>query len=522
MGRAGKETRKDSLRFEIPGRDLALAIVIGAAAAGLICVGLWITSGLPLHIFIGTKSAAAILLGESPLNRERLCPMPKTILPEPGGDADSAPSQDALQPVAHPANPVRLHHTQVRKILLGEIVDWSEVGALRNSRIEIYTADGKTLSRLGLMGPQVMEMSGWKEVMERVQKRPNSMALLPQKWVDYRVRTIAEPLDPATGNPASSPKTERIVFVGDILLSNWMEILIRLKTIVADDGLYPFGSTAPILRAADLSVGNLECPIVSGEKSPPLTIQFAGDPGSLRRLAAAGFDLMSIANNHILNKGRLGLSQTMEHLENHSIDFIGAGKDFKSAYSPRVVELDNGTRVAWLGFNSIGRETRQGQSGPVVASGKLPGHEALCAVRRARSMADLVVVFMHWGIELQNMPSPTQRKLGHKLVDAGADLVVGAHPHCVQGIEFYKEALIVYSLGNFVFAANEISDRLAATTGGAMLQCQILDSRIYQFEIIPILEVLGEPVPLSADCPDPRLKEVYRDTLRKIYKNSVF
>jgi poly-gamma-glutamate synthesis protein (capsule biosynthesis protein) len=137
-------------------------------------------------------------------------------------------------------------------------------------------------------------------------------------------------------------------------------------------------------------------------------------------------------------------------------------------------------------------------------------------------MADLVVVFMHWGIELQNMPSPNQRKLGHKLVDAGADIVVGAHPHCVQGIEFYKEALIVYSLGNFAFAANEISDRIAAATGGAILQCQILDGRLYQFEIVPILEALGEPVPLSADCPDPRLEEVYRDTLRKIYENSVF
>lgn len=502
------------------GRYPAACLVGAGTAVLLICLAVFIIPGIPLEGIFGTRSWAAWLGHDMPLRRAP-CPVAPSV--EAGGAASARmPPGDALQAIVHPANLARLDGDALRALMLGEIRDWAAVGAAEAGAVTRYTADAETLDRLGLFGEGTSVLTNWDRVLYRVRCERSAIALVPEELIDFRVRALSSPIDIETGDPATPPDTESIVIVGDVMIANWMEAILVTKTLFAGDLEYPFGSTAAVLRGAAICAGNLESPIVRVSRRSMTGLEFGGDPSVLDRMAAAGFDIVSLANNHALNKGTEGLGETMDHLEARSIAYMGAGRNFKDAYSPRVLELGDGTRVAWLGFCTSGRMPQLEDRQAVVAVGRPPFPEHLDAVRRARIEADLVVVFMHWGIEFRNDPNPYQRELAHRFVEAGADLIVGAHPHCVQGIEIYRDSLIVYSLGNFAFGLNEISDRIAASTGGAMLRCRVLGGGIHQFEIIPVLEDLGEPVPLSTSCTDASLREYHRETMQKIYANSRF
>lgn len=503
------------------GRHPEANLAGAAAAVLLLCSALFILPGIPLERIFGTRSWAALLGHDTPLRRAVECPADPFLEAEETAPARVS-SDNALQAIVHPANQVRLDDNALRALMLGEVQDWAGVGDFEVGAVTRYTADAETLDRLGLFGDGTIVLTNWDRVLYRVSHERSAIALVPLELVDFRVRTLSSPIDIESGDPAAPPETESIVVVGDVMLANWMEALLVTKTLFAGDIEYPFGSTATILRSAGICAGNLENPIVRGSSHSMLGLEFGGDPSVLDRMAAAGFDIVSLANNHALNKGARGLEETMEHLDANSIAFFGAGRSFEEAYTPRVLALGNGTKVAWLGFCTSGRIPQREDRHAVISVGRPPFPEHLDAVRRAETEADLVIVFMHWGIEFRNDPNPYQRELAHRLAEAGADLIVGAHPHCVQGIEIYRDSLIVYSLGNFAFGLNEISDRIAASTGGAMLRCRVLDGRLHQFDIIPVLEDLGEPVPLSSRCTDPVLREHHRETMQKIYANSRF
>ena len=187
------------------------------------------------------------------------------------------------------------------------------------------------------------------------------------------------------------------------------------------------------------------------------------DPGHIKNLVSAGIDVVSLGNNHALDGGVSGLKQTTSLLDSYRIQRCGAGVNWVDATKPTVVVAPDGTRVAfisYLSFLSLGglractpatattagvaALTLGGKSGPA----ELERLQKI--VVRARKDADLVVVALHWGIEKQPYPAPFQVSLGRLFVDAGADVVLGAHPHVLQPAELYKGKPIIYSLGNFV------------------------------------------------------------------------
>lgn len=232
-----------------------------------------------------------------------------------------------------------------------------------------------------------------------------------------------------------------LTFVGDIMLA-------RTPGEVVARGEDPFSDLAPVLAQADLTVGNLECVIATSGQRVPKLYNFRCDPQNLP-LLAQHIGAISVANNHAGDYGKEAFAEQLDRLEQAKIHYFGGGRNLKEAHTPLVVER-NGIRIALLGYNEI--ELRSYEAGP-----ETPGvawsddQQVVAGISAARALADFVVVYPHWGLDYQSEPSPRQRSLARTMIDAGADLVVGSHSHVTQTVEVYRDRLIVYGLGNFVF-----------------------------------------------------------------------
>ena len=235
----------------------------------------------------------------------------------------------------------------------------------------------------------------------------------------------------------------RLVFVGDIMLDDGPGRLIA----AGGDPLAPF---ARELADADYTIGNLECPIATvGKPLESKIFAFRADSRVVDRLKGR-FDALAVANNHSGDYGKAAFVETLGHLSRAGIPSFGGGSDLSAAHSPLWIEK-KGLRIALLSYNEY--KPRSFEAGP-----DWPGiswsedSQVVSDIRAARAAgADLVIPFMHWGWEREPQPDERQRQLARLMIDAGADLVVGGHPHVTQGAEYYRGKLIVYSLGNFVF-----------------------------------------------------------------------
>ncbi len=215
---------------------------------------------------------------------------------------------------------------------------------------------------------------------------------------------------------------------------------------------YPFEAVAPLLRGADLAIANLEGPLTRrGKPEIEKTFTFRVPPDSAFAMRRAGIDAVALANNHTLDQGRVGLEDTLAVLREAGIAFAGAGMSERDARAP-VRLVRQGVRIATLSYsNTFPEEFWAKGSRPGVAYGDPRAIEM--DVRTARKDTDLLIVSFHWGQELAPEPREYQVNLGRLAVDAGADLVLGTHPHTLQGLERYRGALIFYSLGNFAFGS---------------------------------------------------------------------
>ncbi len=213
-------------------------------------------------------------------------------------------------------------------------------------------------------------------------------------------------------------------------------------------GRDPFAHVAKVLDGADLTLGNLECVVSKSGKRLDKSYTFRADPRAIP-LIANHFDGVSLANNHTGDFGHEALIETMDRLTKADVHYFGAGLDNKEAHTPWIAEK-NGLKIAVLGYNEF--NPKSFEAGPTTP-GCAWSHDDLVVadIKAARAKADRVLTFMHWGEEYKDNPNERQTTLAHAMIDAGADVVIGNHPHVVQGTENYKGKLIVYSLGNFVF-----------------------------------------------------------------------
>jgi poly-gamma-glutamate synthesis protein (capsule biosynthesis protein) len=273
------------------------------------------------------------------------------------------------------------------------------------------------------------------------------------------------------------PPSVTISFVGDVMLAS------RVGALAAERGTeWVLAGVSKTLRGDDLTIANLECAVATCGARAAKKYTFRANPALLPGLRRAGIEAVSLANNHALDYGRAALVATFKHLHDADLAFAGAGDDLATAAQPVVLPAGR-SRVALVAASRVlpSAGWRASANRPGIAPAYDPTR-LLAEVRNVRGNADLVVAYLHWGVERAIRPERYQRALARQCIDAGADLVVGAHPHVLQGFEYYRGRLIAYSLGNFVF------NNCTPTT--AILRTMFEGATLKRAEVIPCA-VLG-------------------------------
>ncbi|HEX9933834.1 MAG TPA: CapA family protein [bacterium] len=246
-----------------------------------------------------------------------------------------------------------------------------------------------------------------------------------------------------------------IAVVGDVMMEG-----SALSVIRREGPDYPFAAVRFLLDSADVAIANLEAPFGEGGHTFPKTFTFRVPPAFAPGLRSAGFDVLTLANNHILDYGPDLLFSTLTLLDTLKLSRCGAGRHSAEAELPAIVRRAGWT-VAVFAYSMTYPE--QFWATPKRCGTAFPKRDSLQKrIAAVRDSVDLVVVCFHWGQELSNRPHPYQREFARLSIDAGADFVVGHHPHVLQGFELYKGKPIAYSLGNFVFGSNSESCRESA------------------------------------------------------------
>ncbi len=235
-----------------------------------------------------------------------------------------------------------------------------------------------------------------------------------------------------------------LIAAGDIMLGG------RAKAVIAEHGAdYPFEAVLPLLRRADIVLGNLEGPFARKARREHRNYSYAVNPELATALARAGIDVVTLANNHLLDCGRAGVLETLDALALAGVAPLGAAVNEKAAHAP-VIRQAGRLRVGLLGYYWNRR---------CAASADLPGSamdlpDALKAdIGHLRKQVDRVVVTFHWGVPYEREPLSEDRAKAHYAVDCGADAVIGHHPHILQPFEVYGGCPIFYSVGNFTFGS---------------------------------------------------------------------
>ncbi|MGB9911288.1 MAG: CapA family protein [Microgenomates group bacterium] len=265
-------------------------------------------------------------------------------------------------------------------------------------------------------------------------------------------------------SPTSSPTKLPIITliaVGDVMLGR----TINYHSVKNNNFTWMWEKTVNELRSADLTLINLESPLV--ENCPVTTsgMIFCGDPKNIEGLKFAEIDLVNLANNHIANYGKKGIENTINLLNGANIVPIGTNTP--------VYKNIKGIKFAFLGYSdfAVPQEISQVKKEKIIQE-----------IAQAKTQADIIIISFHWGEEYTNQPTSRQKELAYLAIDSGADLVIGHHPHWIQPEEFYKEKLIVYSLGNFIF------DQFWSekTTQGLLGKFIFEGKKLVSYQLIPI------------------------------------
>jgi len=283
-------------------------------------------------------------------------------------------------------------------------------------------------------------------------------------------------------------KQVTLMAVGDIMLGRTLADLIQSAGTTA-----PFSQVSNYLSSADITLGNLECAISTQGEPETKAYTFRAPLEAAESLRMAGFDLVNLANNHVLDYGEVAFFDTLHSLSEQTISYVGAGSNAIKARTPVIIEK-NGLKLAFLGYFDI-------PIGPYdytqwQAVGEQPGiawgfhHYISEDVKKARLEADVVIVMMHFGNEYAEVISQAQIDSAYTAIDAGATLVIGSHPHVLQPIEIYNDGLIAYSLGNFVF--DQFYEKANQT---AILRVDISSDGLMSYDLVPVqIQADGTPM----------------------------
>lgn len=271
----------------------------------------------------------------------------------------------------------------------------------------------------------------------------------------------------------------RVTVVGDIMLDRGVKTRVKQNS---GDYNFPFQFMKSHFSDSDYVFANLEGSVssVGADTGKPFSFRF--EPAVAPAIAAAGIDLVSLANNHILDWGRDSLCATTTHLEKVNVAFVGAGCNNDQAEKSTLVTLGN-TKIAFLAYTEFYQGAHATATAPGLSEYSMTKIGEKIKALKENEKVDLVFVSMHWGDEYKPRANNYQVTTGYKLIEMGADLVIGHHPHVKQEIERYKNGWIIYSLGNFIFDQSWSKE----TMEGLMVDISIQNKKIISLEPIDLL-----------------------------------
>jgi poly-gamma-glutamate capsule biosynthesis protein CapA/YwtB (metallophosphatase superfamily) len=333
-----------------------------------------------------------------------------------------------------------------------------------------------------------------EDLLDDVRDDDGIVAIVPAAAVDATVRVLTvggrHPLRDPARYPLETAAAERpaevttMTIVGDVMLGR------RVASVSGDDPIRTLRPTAKRLASAEITAGNLEGTLSDDGSPTQGGDSFSADPEIVDGLELAGFDLVSLANNHVGDYGQRALRQTLAELRDADLPYVGAGRDLDEARKPLVITRD-GVRIGFLGTDSIGetpaataeragtnRLNMPPRTGPLNSEqlDRVTGD-----IEKLSSRVDVVVVIPHWGTQYTHVPEASQRRAAKAFADAGADLVIGGHPHWVQGWETSGDSVIVHSLGNFVFDM----DFQTKTMEGILVEIVLWGDQVKAVEPVP-------------------------------------
>ena len=281
----------------------------------------------------------------------------------------------------------------------------------------------------------------------------------------------------------SEPKIIKISAVGDIMLGRYVATLIK------DNFDEPFADVKDVFLDSDIKFGNLECVLSDNElknidgKAKNFCLKGPADMTNV--LKTVGFNILSLANNHIYDYAHNGLIDTLENLAINDIQTIGAGENLQEARELKIIEV-SGQKVGFLGYTDLAYVNFQNKDEIPTASESKSGVSPLKEeyiiedIEKSRGKCDLLFISLHWSDEYTHIPKDSQVELAHRIIDAGADGILGHHAHNLQGVEVYKDKPIVYNMGNFIFDQNDNLNK-----DSAIFNITFADSKFEKLEIIP-------------------------------------
>ncbi|HEY8596956.1 MAG TPA: CapA family protein [Thermomicrobiales bacterium] len=455
-------------------------------------------------------------------------------------------------PVTNWRLPLRnITRADLNAILTGKVTDWAQLGSPVGGKIVRceYTPGGAVLPpELGQAIPVAAAYESYDLIVSALEGAPAAFAIVPLDVIDFRVQALAiDGLDPLAGRgdlaayplkqdlwlswdpglgsglrdainafataqgywtdlAATRGNPVNVTVAGDIIFGR----TVHSRMVQYNDFAHPLRKVAPRLRDADLTIANLECSMSDNTEKPddPFTFMFTTNAAAVEGLVLAGIDGVSLANNHSMNFGKLGLSDTLAGLAANKITAFGGGMNLAEARKPGLFTV-KGVSFAFLGYDGITAEDYG--AGPNWA-GTCPLQMDLVLEDLARAKGgnpDFIIPYFHWSEEYVSVPSPLMRRIAHQAIDNGAAMVLGSHPHWVQGTEWYKGKPILYSLGNFVFD----QDWSEETKQGMFAEIVIRNKKIARVRLVPVLiEDYNQPRILGINEAMPVLQRVYDAT----------
>lgn len=396
-------------------------------------------------------------------------------------------AQSAWAMASHLRVPIEsLTHAQAQKLLSGGITNWATVGAPTSLPVHVFWLAGLPTPAGVKLPASAVHYPSYAQLLTALRKTPGAVTALPTEALDWSLHHLGvDGVFPAQGRGdptrgglgtlglrlcasdelakrgcepakvgvaagaalAGAAQTLDIVAVGDIMLGRGVLNQMRAR----NDYSFPYRAIKDELAEGDLRVANLECMVTDMVPPPtdPFTFTFICPSKGLDGLVYAGFDILTLANNHANGEGQAVFADQRALLTKRGILWCGGGENLAEATKPAIKTV-KGTRVAILSYDNI---MPQGPFATPTSWGLAPIDTTRLPhdLAAARAHADLVIPYFHWGIEYTKDPTSYQQSVARAAIDAGADMVLGNHPHWTQAIESYKGKLIIYSMGNFVF-----------------------------------------------------------------------